>query len=76
MRTAASLDKETGMGLRAIDKIAERHRLAGVYGPLYRSFELTDYKFNIAIELTARNNLFHVVVYSDETASKVLDVIL
>ncbi|KAJ3901514.1 hypothetical protein F5879DRAFT_1024739 [Lentinula edodes] len=68
MRTAASLDKETGIGLRAVDKIAERHRLAGVYGPLYRSFESTDYEFNIAIELTARN--------SDESASKVLDVIL
>lgn len=45
------------MGLRAVDKIAERHRLTGVYGPLYRLFEVTDHKFNIAIELTAGNRL-------------------
>lgn len=43
------------MGLRAIDKIAERHNLVGVYGPLYRLFTVTDQKFNIAVELTAGN---------------------
>ncbi|KAJ3807263.1 RecF/RecN/SMC [Lentinula lateritia] len=73
---ASMMDKDTGMGLRAVDKIAERHRLTGVYGPLYRLFEVADHKFNIAIELTAGNSLFHVVVDSDETASKVLDAML
>jgi structural maintenance of chromosome 3 (chondroitin sulfate proteoglycan 6) len=43
------------MGLRAVDKIAERHSLEGVYGPLYRLFDITDDKFNIAVELTAGN---------------------
>lgn len=43
------------MGLRAIDRIAERHNLNGVYGPLYRLFEVADPKFNTAIELTAGN---------------------
>jgi len=43
------------MGLSAVDKIAERHGLDGVYGPLYRLFEVTDQKFNIAVELTAGN---------------------
>jgi chromosome segregation ATPase len=43
------------MGLRAVDSIAERHGLDGVYGPLYRLFEVTDQKFNIAVELTAGN---------------------
>ncbi|KAJ3747632.1 structural maintenance of chromosome protein 3 [Lentinula detonsa] len=73
---ASMVDKDTGMGLRAVDKIAERYHLPGVYGPLYRLFEVTDHKFNIAIELTAGNSLFHVVVDSDETASKVLDAML
>ncbi|KAE9402346.1 RecF/RecN/SMC protein [Gymnopus androsaceus JB14] len=73
---ASMMDKDTGMGLRAVDKIAERHNIAGVYGPLYRLFEVTDHKFNIAVELTAGNSLFHVVVDSDETASKVLEVML
>jgi hypothetical protein len=43
------------MGLRAVDSIAARHGLEGVYGPLYRLFEVTDQKFNIAVELTAGN---------------------
>ncbi|GLB45508.1 putative structural maintenance of [Lyophyllum shimeji] len=73
---ASMMDKDTGTGLRAVDKIAERYGLEGVYGPLYRLFEVTDPKFNIAVELTAGNSLFHVVVDTDETASKVLDVML
>ncbi|KAK7466460.1 Structural maintenance of chromosomes protein 3 [Stygiomarasmius scandens] len=73
---ASMMDKDTGSGLRAVDRIAERYRLHGVYGPLYRLFEVTDPKFSIAVELTAGNSLFHVVVDSDETASKVLDVML
>ncbi|KAF5391874.1 hypothetical protein D9757_001633 [Collybiopsis confluens] len=73
---ASMMDKDTGMGLRAVDRIAERHHLTGVYGPLYRLFDVTDQKFNIAVELTAGNSLFHVVVDSDETASKVLDSML
>ncbi|KAL6310468.1 structural maintenance of chromosome protein 3 [Sparassis latifolia] len=76
-RTLASMmDKDTGSGLRAVDRIAERHNLDGVYGPLYRLFEITDDKFNIAVELTAGNSLFHVVVDTDETASKVLDIMI
>lgn len=43
------------MGLRAVDRIAERHGLDGVYGPLYRLFEVADHKFNTAVELTAGN---------------------
>lgn len=52
---ASMMDKDTGSGLRAIDRIAARHGLKGVYGPLYRLFEVTDKKFNTAIELTAGN---------------------
>ncbi|KAJ7684992.1 structural maintenance of chromosome protein 3 [Mycena polygramma] len=73
---AGMMDKDTGLGLGAVDKIAERYNLDGVYGPLYRLFEITDQKYNIAVELTAGNSLFHVVVDNDETASKVLDVML
>ncbi|KAG6879829.1 hypothetical protein C0992_011112 [Termitomyces sp. T32_za158] len=68
--------KDTGAGLRAVDKIAERDGFKGVYGPLYRLFEVTDSRFNIAVELTAGNSLFHVVVDTDETASRVLDVMM
>ena len=52
---ASMMDKDTGSGLRAIDRIAERHKLKGVYGPLYRLFEVTDKKYSTAVELTAGN---------------------
>lgn len=47
--------KDTGMGLKAVKKIANQHQLTGVYGPLYNLFEIPDDKFNTAIELTAGN---------------------
>ncbi|KAI0342003.1 RecF/RecN/SMC protein [Trametopsis cervina] len=52
---ASMMDKDTGTGLRAVDEIAERLGLDGVYGPLYRLFQVTDDKFNTAVELTAGN---------------------
>ncbi|PPR05869.1 hypothetical protein CVT24_006623 [Panaeolus cyanescens] len=73
---ASMMDKDTSQGLRAVDSIAERYNLPGVYGPLYRLFEVADPKFNTAVEQTAGNSLFHVVVDSDNTASKVLDVMI
>ncbi|KAK2465769.1 hypothetical protein APHAL10511_002313 [Amanita phalloides] len=73
---ASMLDKDTGMGLRAVDRIKDAHGLGGVYGPLYRLFEVIDPKFNTAIEQTAGNSLFHVVVDTDDTATKLLDIML
>src|SRR5688572_11717130 len=89
------VSQDTGTGLRAVDRIARQLKLEGVYGPLYRLFEITDSRFNMAVELTAgnrcvlryaalrilvityvRHSLFHVVVDNDETASKVLEVML
>lgn len=43
------------MGLKAVKNIADRQKLAGVYGPLYELLEIPDDKFNTAIELTAGN---------------------
>ncbi|KIL54854.1 hypothetical protein M378DRAFT_33235, partial [Amanita muscaria Koide BX008] len=73
---AGMVDKDTGMGLRAVDRIKERYGLDGVYGPLYRLLEVTDARFNTAIEQTAGNSLFHVVVDTDDTATKLLDIML
>lgn len=73
---AGMMDKDTGNGLRAVDQISQRYQLEGVYGPLYRLFKIDDETFNIAVETTAGNSLFHVVVDTDDTASKVLDIML
>ncbi|TCD64165.1 Structural maintenance of chromosomes protein 3 [Steccherinum ochraceum] len=69
---ASMMDKDTGTGLRAVEEIAERHNMDGVYGPLYKLFKILDDKFNIAVELTAGTSLFHVVVDTDETASELM----
>jgi structural maintenance of chromosome 3 (chondroitin sulfate proteoglycan 6) len=37
----------------AVDRIAERLKLKGVYGPLYRLFTVESSVFNTAVELTA-----------------------
>ncbi|TEB30541.1 RecF/RecN/SMC protein [Coprinellus micaceus] len=55
---AGMMDKDTGQGLRAVDSIAERYKLAGVYGPLYRLFEVSDPKFNTAVEQTGWQTAF------------------
>ena len=47
--------QDTGSGLRAVDKIAQRLNLRGVYGPMYRLCEIPDPKYNTAVELTAGN---------------------
>ena len=47
--------QDTGSGLRAVDKIAQRLNLNGVFGPMYRLCEIPDAKYNTAVELTAGN---------------------
>ncbi|KAI0743763.1 structural maintenance of chromosome protein 3 [Daedaleopsis nitida] len=74
---ASMMDKDTGNGLRSIDRItANTSGFEGVYGPLYRLFEITDEQFNIAVELTAGNSLFHVVVDNDDTATRLLKIMM
>ncbi|KAG8779106.1 Structural maintenance of chromosomes protein 3 [Ceratobasidium sp. 428] len=72
---AGMMDRDTGSGLRAVDRIAEQMGLEGVYGPLYRLFDIPDKKYSTAIEQTAGNSLFHVVVDTDATAQKVLEAL-
>lgn len=50
---AGTMDKDTGSGLSAVTRIAERLQLDGVYGPLYSLFDVTDSTYNTAVELTA-----------------------
>jgi structural maintenance of chromosome 3 (chondroitin sulfate proteoglycan 6) len=50
--------------------------MEGVYGPLYKLFEIPDRKYNTAVEVTAGNSLFHVVVDTDQTASRLVEVMM
>lgn len=68
------MDKATANGLQAVEKIAQQLGLQDqVYGPLYRLFTVEE-KYKVAVEVTAGQSLFHVVVDTDETATKLLDV--
>ncbi|KAI8339568.1 hypothetical protein BC941DRAFT_254380 [Chlamydoabsidia padenii] len=66
------MDKNTSIGLSAINRIVEQHNISGVFGPLYELFEV-DERFRTAVEVAAGPSLFHVVVDTDETATKLLN---
>ncbi|KAE8233794.1 hypothetical protein CF326_g1168 [Tilletia indica] len=71
---AGSLDRATATGLQAVERITRDLDLsASVYGPLYQLFRVDD-KYKTAVEVTANASLFHIVVDTDETASKLLQV--
>ncbi|CAA15722.1 mitotic/meiotic cohesin complex ATPase subunit Psm3/Smc3 [Schizosaccharomyces pombe] len=69
-----TMDRNTSNGIRAVKDIAERLKLEGYYGPLCELFKV-DNRFKVAVEATAGNSLFHIVVDNDETATQILDVI-
>jgi len=65
----------TSRGLKAVRRIAREHNIPGVYGTLAELFEPTSDRYKTAIEVTAGNSLFHYVVDTDETATKVLEIL-
>ncbi|KAG8878903.1 Structural maintenance of chromosomes protein 3 [Tulasnella sp. 332] len=72
---AGMMDKDTGSGLRALDNAVKRLGLEdNVSGPLFKLFEVPKAKYKTAVEVTAGNSLFHVVVDTDATATKLVDL--
>ncbi|CAG8488799.1 14077_t:CDS:10, partial [Racocetra persica] len=72
---ASSMDKKTNNGLNSVKCITEQFRIEGVYGPLYELFECTNNSMWTAVEVTAGQSLFHVVVDTDDTATRILDAL-
>ncbi|KAF9297449.1 Structural maintenance of chromosomes protein 3 [Linnemannia elongata] len=70
----ASMDKNTSAGLAAVNHITKTLNLTGVYGPLYELFDVED-EYDTAVNMIAGASLFHVVVDTDETASRVLEAL-
>ncbi|KAJ1733006.1 Structural maintenance of chromosomes protein 3 [Coemansia biformis] len=66
-----TVDRTTSEGLQALPEIQERLGLDGVYGPLFELFQVDD-TYRTCVEAIAGASLFHVVVDTDETATKVL----
>lgn len=69
----STLDKATSDGLYAVMRVAAERNIPGVYGPLISLIECDD-QFMTAVEVTAGKSLFHVVVDTDDTASKVIEI--
>ncbi|WBW72478.1 mitotic/meiotic cohesin complex ATPase subunit Psm3/Smc3 [Schizosaccharomyces osmophilus] len=70
---STTMDRNTSNGLKSVKCISERLKLTGCYGPLCDLFTV-DNRFKTAVEATAGNSLFHVVVDSDLTADQILQV--
>lgn len=66
------MDRATAAGVAAVEAIAARENLAGVYGPLYALFTV-DERYKAAVEAAAGGALFHVVVDTDATAARLLE---
>ena len=68
------MDHNTSRGIAAVRRIKRQYNLEGVYGTLADLFEVNE-RYRTAVEVTAGQSLFHFVVDTDETATKVLEIL-
>lgn len=68
------MDQNTARGLAAVRRIQRQHKLQGIYGTLAELFEVPD-RYKTAVEVTAGASLFHYVVDTDATATKVMEIL-
>lgn len=68
------MDHNTSRGIAAVRRIKRQHNIEGVYGTLAELFNVND-RYRTAVEVTAGQSLFHYVVDTDETATKVLEIL-
>ncbi|KAI1957518.1 Structural maintenance of chromosomes protein 3 [Ophidiomyces ophidiicola] len=68
------MDYNTSRGIASVRRIKQQFDLDGVYGTLAELFEVSD-RYRTAVEVTAGQSLFHYVVDTDETATKVLEIL-
>ncbi|GFP97186.1 structural maintenance of chromosomes protein 3 [Phtheirospermum japonicum] len=62
-------DIRRGMG--SVRRICDQHGIQGVYGPVIELLECEE-RFFTAVEVTAGNSLFHVVVENDDISTKII----
>ncbi|XP_028806112.1 structural maintenance of chromosomes protein 3 [Neltuma alba] len=58
-------------GLNSVRKICREYRISGVHGPIIELLNC-DEKFFTAVEVTAGNSLFHVVVENDDKSTQII----
>jgi structural maintenance of chromosome 3 (chondroitin sulfate proteoglycan 6) len=64
----------TSEGLRTIKRLVQEHSIPGVYGPLIDLFRC-DEKLSTAVEVSAGNSLFDVVVDNSATAARLISLL-
>lgn len=68
------MDRNTSIGLASVRRIVKQNNIEGAYGPLGELFTFNE-KYQTAIEVTAGTSLFHYVVDTDETATRILNIL-
>lgn len=63
---------DTRRGLSSVNRIIKDHKINGVFGPILELIDC-DEKFFTAVEVTAGNSLFHVVVETDDVSTRIID---
>ncbi|XP_057956515.1 structural maintenance of chromosomes protein 3 isoform X1 [Malania oleifera] len=58
-------------GLSSVRRYCNEHKETGVFGPIFELLDC-DEKFFTAVEVTAGNSLFHVVVETDEVSARII----
>lgn len=70
-----TMPRATMMGLDALKDIVEQEGFIHgqqYFGMLMNNFSLKDEKYQTAVEVAAQNSLFHVIVDTDQTASRLM----
>ena len=69
----SAIGKAKSNGLDAVSQLAKKHSIAGVYGPLIELINCPD-EYKTAVEVTAGDQLFNIVVDNDETAGVYVEI--
>jgi len=70
----SSIGKSKSRGLEAVRNLVAKNKIKGVHGPLIELISCTD-QYKTAVEVTAGDQLFNIVVDSDTVASQIIDLI-
>ncbi|KAK3634324.1 Structural maintenance of chromosomes protein 3 [Elasticomyces elasticus] len=68
------MDQSTNRGLQAVRRIVRDQEMEGAYGTLGELFEFNE-KYKTAIEVTAGTSLFNYVVNTDDTATRITEIL-
>lgn len=69
----STLPREHAQGLETVRRLKVERDLQGVHAPVIELFTCTEQE-RVAIETTARNQLFNVIVDTDETAASLMEM--